>query len=97
VVAAFLILTGTNATIPLTLARSLLERAGYSVRKSRARQERVIVARDALTLSLVLLNGCLAKERVAQLLEPTQGLPGFVVHAGKTKRELRSGRGSARL
>ena len=56
--------------MPLTLARSLLERAGYSVRKSQARQERVIVARDGLIFSFVVLNGCLAQERVAQLLEP---------------------------
>jgi hypothetical protein len=45
-----------------------LGRAGYSVRKSQAHQDRIIVTRGRLTWSLAVLSDCVARDRVTQLL-----------------------------
>ena len=60
--------------MPVGQAQSLLEKAGYSVRMSRKRQGRVIVARGKLSASLVVLHGCVSQERVRRLLELAKNL-----------------------
>jgi hypothetical protein len=55
--------------MPLSQARGLLERAGYTVRASRKRQDRIIVARGRLITSLAVLYGYVSQERVKRLLE----------------------------
>ena len=55
--------------ISISRAHSLLKKAGYSVRKSRKRQNRLIVVREGMTASLAVLNGCVAQERVTRLLD----------------------------
>ena len=55
--------------MPVGQAKSLLQKAGYSVRMSRKRQGRLIVARGKLSASLAVLHGAVSEERVGRLLE----------------------------
>ena len=48
--------------MPVGQAKSLLEKAGYSVRMSRKRQGRLIVARGKQSASLVVLQGAVSQE-----------------------------------
>ena len=65
--------------MPVGHAQSVLEKAGYSVRMSRKRQGRVIVSRDKLSASLVVLHGCVSQERVRRLLELAKNLGSEIV------------------
>ena len=55
--------------MPVAQANSLLQKAGYSVRMSRKRQGRLIVARGELSASPAVLHGAVSQERVGRLLE----------------------------
>jgi hypothetical protein len=61
--------------IPLSLAMNQLESAGYSVRKSQAHQDRIIVTRGRLTWSLAVLDECVARDRMTQLLDLAASQP----------------------
>jgi hypothetical protein len=66
---------GINNAAPLSLAMNQLERAGYSVRKSRAHQDRIIVTRGRLTWTFAVISECVARDRVT--LEEQEDWPDF--------------------
>jgi hypothetical protein len=74
--------------IPLSLAMSQLQGAGYSVRKSQARQDRLIVTRGRLTWSLAVLSECVARDRVTQLLDLAASQPSGTVQPVAALAEL---------
>ena len=55
--------------IPVGQAKSLLEKAGYSVRMSRKHQGQLIVALGKRSVSLAVIHGAVSQERVGRLLE----------------------------